>query len=79
VDGNKTPSKAVVIVMSGTFWGSLKLAASLHLKMDGWNASLLLERLIFRGELFVWAEIHNKTMFCFWSEDEAMFCFGQLN
>ena len=32
---------------------SLKLTASLHLKMDGWNLSFLLGLPIFRGELLV--------------------------
>ena len=35
---------------------SLKLTASLHLKMDGWNNSFLLGWSIFRGELLVFRE-----------------------
>ena len=50
---------------------SLKLTASLHLKMDGWNTSFLLERLIFRGELLVSLSVifhlMNRTVELFYS------------
>ena len=69
MDVNKTPSKAVVVVMFDKFrfWGLNEQQVFLHLKMDGWNASLsslLLGWPIFRGELFVLAEIEpNHVLF----------------
>ena len=38
---------------------SLKLTASLHMKMDGWNTSFLLGWPIFRGELLVSGRVNQ--------------------
>ena len=45
---------------------SLKLTASLHLKMDGWNTGFLLGWPIFRGELSVPRRVMFSIDFPFW-------------
>ncbi len=43
--------------------GTLKLTASLPLKMAGWKTTLLLGRPIFRGELLVSGRVHVAIYF----------------